>query len=82
MGKPQFASEAGFAYRGSAPPFRVANNARGSAFASFPSGVSNFDKAMQGGKCDKLGLFWVWKVKLEQLKGEVERALQCVYEGL
>jgi hypothetical protein len=82
MGKAQFVSEAGFTDRGSAPPFRVADNARGFAFASFPSGASNFDKVVQGGKCDKLGLFWAWKVKLEQLKGEVERALQCVYEGL
>jgi hypothetical protein len=27
-------------------------------------------------------LLWAWKVKLERLKGEVERALHCVYEGL
>jgi hypothetical protein len=80
MGNAQYASEAGFADRGSATsPFRVAEgNARGSTSASFPFDASDTDEAAQGGKSDKIGLFWVWKVKLEQLKGEVEQALQCV----
>jgi hypothetical protein len=46
---------------------------------SFPSGDSEF---AQGGKSVKLGLLWAWKFKLERLKGEVERALHSVYEGL
>jgi hypothetical protein len=37
---------------------------------------------VQGGKGVKLGLFWAWKAKLEQLKGEVERALRSVCDGL
>jgi hypothetical protein len=84
MGKAQYASEAGFADRGLyLSLFRVVEgSARGSDFASFPYGASDSVEAAYGEKSDKLGLNWVWKVKLEQLKGEVEWALLCVYEGL
>jgi hypothetical protein len=46
------------------------------------SRVSESAQGLVGPGKDWVGLLWAWKAKLECLKGEVERALQCVFEGL
>jgi hypothetical protein len=46
------------------------------------SRVSESALGLFGPGQDWVGQFWAWKARLEGLKGEVERALHCVYVGL